>query len=1540
MTMRTLPPKADGLYDPAYEHDACGVAMVARLDNVPTHDVVEKGLLAVENLEHRGATGADPRTGDGAGMLIQMPDAFFRGVLDVELPPLGQYAVATCFLPRDDARRAQLEGLLEINTRIEGQRVLGWRDVPVDPAHVGEAADQTRPVIRQLFVEAGPGFTANRDAFERKLYVIRRICELAAGPDLYVCSFSSRTLVYKGMLIPDQLRNFFPDLTDERMKSAMALVHSRFSTNTFPSWPLAHPYRVIAHNGEFNTLMGNVNWMRARESQLSSELFGMDLQKVMPIVTPGNSDSATFDNVLELLMLAGRSLPHAAMMMIPEAWASRDDLPEHLVGFYAFHSLLMEPWDGPAAVCFTDGRAIGATLDRNGLRPGRWVETHDGLVVLGSEAGLLGIPTDQVKRLGRLQPGKLFLVDLERHRIVSDEDVKQEVATQRPYGEWFRKNTVHFDDLAEAHVTMTGVQPTRLRQLAFGYSQEDLRVLVAPMAAKGEEPIGSMGNDAALAVLSDQRPPLFSYFKQLFAQVTNPPIDPIRENIVMSLGVGVGGEVNLLSESPEHAHQLVMDQPILRNHELETLRVVHDEVFRAHTMDITWPVQDGPEGLHACLARICDEAHDAVAAGVNILILSDRQMGPRRVAVPSLLAVAAVHHHLVREGTRLRTGLVLESGEPREVHHMATLIGYGVSAVNPYLLFDSVDELWAEGRLPGITDPDVAERNVVKAIGKGLLKTISKMGISTIQSYCGAQIFEAVGLERDIVDRYFTGTASRIGGIGVDVLARETLDRHCRAYPGSHDKLLPVGGVYAWRRDGEHHMWNPETIAALQHSVRLPEGSKDAQEKYREYAAMVNDDASRRATLRGLMTFNTEGVTPVAVEEVEPAKEIVKRFATGAMSLGSISRESHETLAIAMNRLGGRSNTGEGGEDPVRFTPDANGDQRRSSIKQVASGRFGVTIHYLVNSDQLQIKMAQGAKPGEGGQLPGHKVDEYIGGVRHTTPGVGLISPPPHHDIYSIEDLKQLIYDLRCSNPTGQVSVKLVSEIGVGTVAAGVAKANADHVLIAGHDGGTGASPLSSIQAAGVPWEIGLSETQQTLLRNDLRSRIIVQTDGQLKTGRDAVIAALLGADEMGFSTAPLIATGCIMMRACHLNTCPVGIATQDPELRKRFEGTPEHVVNFFFFVAEEAREIMASLGVRSMDELIGRTDLLKADDAIDHWKARGVDLSQVLATPDGLPADAPRRCVRSQEPTLDDALDWDLVAAAEPALTGGERVHLQRPIRNVNRTVGGILSSHIAKAHGAEGLPADSITVEFAGSAGQSFGCWLAPGVTFTLHGEANDYTGKGLSGGTLAVLPPADSTFRAEDNVIVGNTLLYGATSGKAFFRGLAGERFAVRNSGASAVVEGVGDHGCEYMTGGRVVVLGPTGRNFAAGMSGGFAFVLDEDGTFAARVNATMTDQLEALDEGDAIEVRDLVAEHLERTGSPVARRVLDAFEELLPRFVKVFPTDYKRVLAERAAAEQAASGASTNGDVPAPRADEFKGEAVDVVGAPHIRKGDGE
>jgi glutamate synthase (NADPH/NADH) large chain/glutamate synthase (ferredoxin) len=1544
------PQRAVGLYDPRFEHDACGVGMVARLDNVPTHDVIARSIAALECLEHRGASGADANTGDGAGILMQMPDELLREVVPFELPAQGAYGVLMCFLPTDDAARARAEQLLEQTVAAEGQDVLGWRDVPVCPEHTGTVAGEGRPLIRQLFVGARGAARADQDAFERKLYVIRRVCELSPQRSgLYVASSSSRTLNYKGMLISYQLARFYPDLRDERFKSAMALVHSRFSTNTFPSWELAHPYRVICHNGEINTVMGNVNWMRARESELRSELFGEDLHKILPVVPPGQSDSATFDNVLELLMLAGRSLPHAAMMMIPEAYRGREDLPEELKGFYAFHSCLMEPWDGPASVAFTDGRVVGATLDRNGLRPGRWVETTDGMVVLGSESGLLDIPPEKIRRLGRLQPGKLFLVDLERGRIVEDEEIKREVSTQKPYGEWFRKSSVRFSELKRWEQVTLSNQPLHARQRAFGFTQEDLRVLLAPMAREGQEPVGSMGNDLSLAVLSDQAPPLFSYFKQLFAQVTNPPIDPIREEIVMSLATSLGTERNLFEETPEHAHKLILEQPILLNRDLETLRHVSHEVFEATTIDITWKVSEGPEGMQKAIERICAQASEAIEQKINIIILSDRSLGPARVAIPSLLAVSSVHHHLVREGTRLRAGIILESGEPREVHHFATLIGYGASAVNPYVLLETLDELVIEdalerpatngsangasaraSRTPEQLDDEMerAAQNLVKALGKALLKTISKMGISTIQSYCGAQIFEAVGLERELIDRHFTGTASRIGGVGLRELATEALERHARAYPSPRDPLLPVGGVYAWRRDGEHHMWNPETIALVQHAVRAANGdvraaltgdeeahntvrSSAAFEKYREYARLVNEDAARRASLRGLLEIGPDGPSvtrePIPLADVEPAAQIVRRFCTGAMSLGSISREAHETLAIAMNRLGGRSNTGEGGEDPARYIADANGDERRSAIKQVASGRFGVTIHYLVNADELQIKMAQGAKPGEGGQLPGHKVDDYIGSIRHTTPGVGLISPPPHHDIYSIEDLKQLIYDLRCANPAAQVSVKLVSEVGVGTVAAGVSKANADRVLISGHDGGTGASPLSSIQAAGVPWEIGLAETQQTLLLNDLRSRIIVQTDGQLKTGRDVVIAAMLGADEMGFSTAPLIAMGCIMMRACHLNTCPVGIATQDPKLRERFAGTPEHVVNFFFFVAEEVREILASLGLRSLDEAIGRVDLLSSQRAIEHWKARGVDLTHVL-THIELPADAPRRRIEPPPRVLDDALDWELVERSRTVIENGSAeqrvsgpIQIELSIRNSRRCVGGILSSHIAKAHGAEGLPEGSINVTFVGSAGQSFGGWLAPGVTFTLHGDAQDYAGKGLSGGVIALRPREGmgEHFKAEENVIVGNTVLYGATRGRAFFRGLAGERFAVRNSGACAVVEGVGDHGCEYMTGGCVVVLGPTGRNFAAGMSGGIAYVLDEDGSFAERCNTGMVG-FEGLSPEDVEELHALVEEHHQRTDSPVAARVLAEWDGLLAAgaFVKVMPHDYKRVLEERA------------------------------------------
>jgi glutamate synthase domain-containing protein 2/glutamate synthase domain-containing protein 1/glutamate synthase domain-containing protein 3 len=1493
-------PQAAGLYDPAFEHDACGIGAVAHLSGVPTHDVVARSLHVLDSLEHRGASGAEIDTGDGAGILMQLPHAFLREAVDFELPEPGRYAVGVLFMPTDPARRREIRDLVGQVVEEEGQTLLGWRDVPVDSSVPGPSSAEVEPSICQVFVGSA---LADQQAFERKVYVIRRVIERRAGADLAIPSFSSRTVVYKGMLTSPQLPRYYPDLGDERTASALCLVHSRFSTNTFPSWELAHPYRLTCHNGEINTLRGNINWMRARESELASEAFGEDLAKVIPVIRERGSDSATFDNVLELLALSGRSLPHALMMMIPEAWEGRDDLPAEVRDFYAYHSCLMEPWDGPAAVAFCDGRLLGATLDRNGLRPGRWGTTSDGYVVLASETGVFDARIEDVTHKGRLQPGKLFLVDVEQGRVIDDGEVKHGIAGQRPYGHWFRTRSMSLEDLDEVAPRELAAEPLTTRQLLFGYTQEDLRVTLAQMGGRSAaEPIGSMGNDFALAVLSDRGPLLYSYFKQLFAQVTNPPIDPIREELVMSLTTKVGPEENLLAESAEHAHQLVIPQPVLTAGELEKLRQINHHVFRANTLDTTWPVAEGADGLARALDRLCHEASSCIEVGDNILILSDRAAGPERAPIPALLAVAAVHHHLVREGTRLRCGLVVESGEPREVHHLCSLLGYGASAINPYLAFETLTDMHDGGLLPGTDSAAEAEAHMVKAAGKGILKTISKMGISTVRSYCGAQIFEAVGLEPALIDRYFTGTTSRIGGIGLDVLGIETLARHRRAYPSGPQAqdadILPVGGVHAWRRGGEHHQWNPDSIATVQEAVR-----DGGQEAYERYTRLVNDESKRRATLRGLLELKPGG-DPVPIDEVEPAKEIVKRFATGAMSLGSLSTEAHETLAVAMNRLGGKSNTGEGGEDPRRYTPDPNGDSRRSAIKQVASGRFGVTAEYLVNADELQIKMAQGAKPGEGGQLPGHKVDRYIAKIRYSTPGVGLISPPPHHDIYSIEDLKQLIFDLRCANPRARISVKLVSEVGVGTVAAGVAKANSDHVVIAGHDGGTGASPVSSIQSAGVPWEIGLAETQQTLVLNKLRDRIVVQADGQMKTGRDVVVGALLGAEEFGFSTAPLISLGCIMMRACHLNTCPVGIATQDPELRKRFRGQPEHVVNFFFFVAEEVRRYMAKLGVRRFEDLIGRTDLLEAQGAITHWKARGVDLTHLLTAPD-MPPEIPRRRVRAQDPVLDDHFDHELLRLARGTLDGGPPTVAELRIRNKHRGAGGLISSEIARRYGAEGLPEGSIAARIEGAAGQSFGAWLAPGVELTLFGDANDYTGKGLSGGVLCVRPPEQATFSAEENVIIGNTVLYGATSGRAFFRGLAGERFAVRNSGAVAVVEGVGDHGCEYMTGGRVVVLGETGRNFAAGMSGGAAYVLDEAGTFPGRCNLQIVD-LEEPDAEDLEEVRALVQEHADRTESPVAARVLAEWDALSAAWIKVMPRDYKRALAELAEEEAAGGG----------------------------------
>jgi glutamate synthase domain-containing protein 2/glutamate synthase domain-containing protein 1/glutamate synthase domain-containing protein 3 len=1514
-------PEAAGLYDPTFEHDACGIGAVADLTNRRSHETVAKALWVLDHLEHRGASGAELDTGDGAGILLQVPDEFLREASGLDLPERGRYGVGFMFLPREDDRRSEIEGIVEQTIEEEGQTLIGWRDVPVDHSVPGASSAAVEPRIRQVFIGSTLGEAHDELAFERRLYVIRRVIEARCGTDVAIPSFSARTLVYKGMLTSPQLPRYYPDLSDERMATAMALVHSRFSTNTFPSWELAHPYRLICHNGEINTLRGNVNWMRARESQLLSEHFGDDLAKLLPVANEKGSDSAIFDNVLEMLLLGGRSLPHALMMLIPEAWENHDSMAPEVRDFYAYHSCLMEPWDGPAGIASCDGHVIGATLDRNGLRPGRWQVTEDQFVVLASETGVLEADPSKVLRKGRLQPGKLFFVDVEGGRVIEDAELKHEIASRRPYGDWYRHCTVHLDDLPDVAPEQVPGDPVRTRQLMFGYTQEDLRITLARMGGRtAEEPIGSMGNDFALAVLSDKSPPLYAYFKQLFAQVTNPAIDPIRERVVMSLETAVGRQSNLFTETPEHAHQLIIGQPILSNGELEKLRQVDHDVFTAETLDATWPAEEGADGLARAMERLCRESSQALARGDNILILSDRAAGADRVPIPALLAVSGVHHHLVREGTRLQAGLVVESGEPREVHHICCLLGYGASAVNPYLAFETLHEMFDAGMLTGVESAAVADANFVKSMGKGILKTISKMGISTVRSYSGAQIFEAVGLERELIDRYFAHTTSRIGGVGLDVLAREALERHQRAFPLSGTSL-PVGGVHMWRRDGEVHQWNPDTVAKIQHAVR--HGGADS---YAEFTRMINEQNAQKATLRGLLQLNPPDGGAIPIEEVEPWTEIVKRFATGAMSLGSLSREAHETLAIAMNRLGGKSNTGEGGEDPVRYELDPNGDNRRSAIKQVASGRFGVTAHYLVNADELQIKIAQGAKPGEGGQLPGHKVDEYIAEIRHSTPGVGLISPPPHHDIYSIEDLKQLIFDLRCANPAARISVKLVAEVGVGTVAAGVAKANSDHVVIAGHDGGTGASPVSSIHSAGVPWEIGLAETQQTLVMNKLRDRIVVQTDGQMKTGRDVMIGALLGAEEFGFSTAPLITIGCIYMRACHLNTCPVGIATQDPELRRRFRGQPEHVINFFHFVAEEVREHMAQLGVRKFEDLIGRTDLLRTDAAIDHWKARGVDLSGLLAPPDA-PSEVARRRVRPQDPVLDDHRDHEVIRLAEPALERREPVQLDIRVENKHRCVGGLISGEIARRFGSEGLPEGTIDVRMEGSGGQSFGGWLAPGVTITLHGDANDYTGKGMSGGVLAVRPPEGSPFKAEEMVLIGNTVLYGATSGRAFFRGLAGERFAVRNSGVSAVVEGVGDHGCEYMTGGRVIVLGPTGRNFAAGMSGGIAYILDREGAFASRCNTEMVD-LEEPTEEDLAEVRALVEEHRERTGSEVAQRVLDQWDALRGVWVKVMPEDYKRVLHERA--EQAEVDAGVHSVI---------AEIGDGDGAGPVRAGQG-
>ena len=1520
---RRSAPDAEGLYDSSHEHDSCGVGFVVNIKGQRSHKLVQQALEVVINLLHRGACGCEANTGDGAGILLQLPHRFFQKEaerLGMHLPEPGAYGVGTVFLPRDPDERSRIQDLFSHIAAEEGQRVLGWRDVPTDDSSLGETAKSGEPVIRQLFIGRGEALAGHPDAharFERKLYVIRkRVDRSVDGLPLdqeglfYIASLSSNTIVYKGMLIADQVEAMFPDLADPAFESALALVHQRFSTNTFPSWPLAHPYRYVAHNGEINTLRGNINWMRAREALCHSDEFGEDLQKLFPVVREGQSDTATFDNVLEFLVLTGRPIAHAILMMIPEPWSNHTSMDPTRRAFYEYHATLMEPWDGPASIAFTDGTVIGAVLDRNGLRPSRYYVTKDDMVVMASEVGVLDIPPENVLVKERLHPGRIFLVDTAQGRIIDDEEIKSELAAAQPYGTWLGRELVHIDALPPAPYTPPPAHETvRRRQRAFGYTTEDLRILLAPMAKNAAEPIGSMGTDTALAVLSDRPRLLYDYFQQLFAQVTNPPLDAIREELVTDMGSTLGSERNLLAPEPASCHHIKIDHPVIDNERLATLRKVTDPAFRSVALPMLFAPGDGAAGLERAMDRLCQKASAAVADGCTLLVLSDRGVDASHAPIPSLLATAGVHHHLVREGTRTKCALIVESGEAREVHHMALLLGYGAAAINPYLAFETLEDLILEGEL-GDIDLKIAIGSYIKACTKGVLKVMSKMGISTLQSYRGAQIFEAVGLDKAFVDRYFTWTASRIGGIGIDTVAEETARRHAAGFPerGLDDDELETGGEYQWRRDGEYHLFSPETVFKLQHATRS--GQVDV---YREYAALVNDQSRQRATLRGLFMFKPTG-GPVPIEEVEPVEAILKRFSTGAMSYGSISAEAHETLAIAMNRLGAKSNTGEGGENPARFTPDANGDLRRSAIKQVASGRFGVTSEYLVNADDLQIKMAQGAKPGEGGQLPGFKVYPWIAQVRYSTPGVGLISPPPHHDIYSIEDLAQLIHDLKNANPRARVHVKLVAEVGVGTVAAGVSKAHSDVVLISGHDGGTGASPLTSIKHAGVPWELGLAETQQVLVLNNLRDRIVVQVDGQMKTGRDVVIAALLGAEEYGFATAPLVVSGCIMMRVCHLDTCPVGVATQNPELRKRFSGKPEFVENYFRFVAEEVRELMASLGVRTMDEMIGRSDLLDVEGAVDHWKARGLDLSAVLHQPD-VSADVGRHCTQVQDHGLGKALDNELIRRSQAALDDQTPVAFELPIRNVNRTVGTMLGYELTSRWGGAGLPDDTIRITFRGSAGQSFAAFVPPGISMRIIGDANDYFGKGLSGGKLVIHPSEQSTFVAEENIIIGNVALYGATRGEAFVRGIAGERFCVRNSGAHAVVEGVGDHGCEYMTGGRAVILGPTGRNFAAGMSGGIAYVLDTQGGFAGRCNLGMV-ELETMDDDDASFVQTLVRRHLDLTGSARAAQVLDQWDSLRAQFIKVMPTDYKRVLQAEARA----------------RAESRAPEFAELIGAP--------
>jgi glutamate synthase (ferredoxin) len=1500
-----LNPPAQGLYDPRHEHDACGVGFVVDLQGRRSHDIVQKAIRVLLNLEHRGACGCEKNTGDGAGILVQTPHRFLQQECDrlkVRLPAPGAYAAGMVFLPTDPGERRHCEGLLEQAVRAEGQAVLGWRDVPTDNSLLGERARLTQPVVRQVFVACRAAALRSEDslAFERKLYVIRRRVENAVKASslkrkgmFYVPSLSCKTLVYKGMLNAGQLSPFYPDLADPAVETGLALVHSRFSTNTFPNWARAHPYRYLAHNGEINTLRGNVNWMTAREKMFASDLFGPDLRKLLPIIDQGGSDSAMFDNALELLVLSGRSLPHAVMMMIPEPWGGDEFMSPAKKAFYEYHSCLLEPWDGPASIAFTDGVRIGAVLDRNGLRPSRYYVTKDGLVIMASEVGVLEVAPENVLLKGRLQPGRMFLVDTDLGRIIADDELKHKIAQERPYAEWLRDNLVSLEQLPPAPAAPEpGHDGVLLLQRAFGYTTEDLRILMAPMAADGNEAVGSMGNDAALAVLSDRPQLLYNYFKQLFAQVTNPPVDAIREEIIMSMETTIGSEYNLLEPAPGSARQVKLKTPILTNEELAKLRRLDGTGpggFGSTTLSILYPVKEGAPGLERAMDEVCRQASMAIAAGHDFLILSDRGVDREQAPIPALLAVAGLHHHLIRAGTRTKVGLVLESGEPREVHHFALLIGYGAGAVNPYLALDTLADMIRQGEMNGATR-DKALKNYVKAAGKGVMKVMSKMGISTAQGYCGAQIFEAIGLGQEVVDRYFTWTASRVSGVGLDVIAAEVQARHEKAFPERplNGHVLDAGGHYQYRREGEYHLFNPETVHKLQYACRA-----NNYKVFKEYSALVDNQARRLCTLRGLFELKFAD-QPIPIEEVEPVESIMKRFKSGAMSYGSISQEAHETLAIAMNRIGGKSNTGEGGEDPARYVPDPNGDSRNSAIKQVASGRFGVTSVYLVKARELQIKMAQGAKPGEGGQLPGHKVYPWIAKVRHSTPGVGLISPPPHHDIYSIEDLAELIHDLKNANHHARISVKLVAEVGVGTIAAGVSKAHADVVLISGHDGGTGASPLTSIKHAGAPWELGLAETHQTLLLNDLRSRIVVEVDGQLKTGRDVVIGALLGAEEFGFATAPLVALGCVMMRVCHLNTCPVGVATQDPQLRKKFAGSPEHVVNFMRFIAQEVRELMARLGFRTVNEMVGHSERLETAGAVDHYKAKGLDFSPIFYQPP-VPGHVGRYCSQPQDHGLDRALDnTTLLPLCRPALEHGTPVEAVLPIRNVNRVVGTILGSEVTRRYGAAGLPEDTIRLHFKGSAGQSFGAFVPRGVTLTLEGDANDYLGKGLSGGKVIVYPPAGSTFIASENVIIGNVAFYGATGGEAYIRGMAGERFCVRNSGVSAVVQAVGDHGCEYMTGGRVVVLGPTGRNFAAGMSGGVAYVLDQKGDFAGKCNREMVQLFPLEDPEEVALVKEMVRKHARYTHSGWSQEVLDAWDRMVPLFVKVYPNDYRRVV----------------------------------------------